>query len=867
MRLLRFPVLLTAASLALFPAPSDRAPAPDSTTKEAGPYPSDWFGLQRAYPYPTINQKACLAAVARARRDRAEQAGRRAAGGPLAAQSTAVLDWQSAGPYNIGGRITALACIPGGATVYAASANGGVLKSVNGGTNFTPVFDGYGVFSIGALALDPTNANTIYVGTGEANSSVDSYDGAGVFRSLDGGASWGSLGLAETRRIARVAVDPQNPSRIFVAAMGTQFSTGPDRGLYRSEDAGASWQKVLFVSDSTGACDVAINPAHSETLYCATWERVRRYTYRRAYGPECGIWRSADHGTTWTLLSAGLPAPSDNVSRIALAIAPSWPAKIYAQIVSQSAGSYNGLGMYRSTDGGTTWARRDASGFTGIFGGFGWYFGDMAVDPVNSDKVYALGVQLARSTDGGVTFTNITPGHVDQHALWIDPSNPNRLYSGNDGGFFSAAGGGPPWTKSLDLPITQFYAGTVDPSNAARLLGGAQDNGTMITSGVPTAWSPILGGDGFVPIVDPTNPSILIAEWQNCCDRSGPQRSTNGGGSWGAPTGISSGDRFNWDTPIVMDPSNHNVVLAGSQRVYKSTNNGVSYAPISADLTTNPVSSLGFGTLATLAVSPVSPSIYYAGTDDGRVWRSLDAGANWTEISAGLPVRSVTRVTPDAVAAGVVYVTLSGFGQDEHLAHVYRSADHGDTWSSISGDLPDAPANDLVVDPADPNTLFLATDVGVYFTRNLGSGWAPLGSGMPLQTVFDLSFHPGTRTLVAATHGRSQWKLDLSSWPNTAVPDGGRGARLALAPPVPNPSRGRVSLALELGGASSAEVAIYDAAGRRVRGLHSGPTGASRLTLVWDGLDQRGRRAGPGVYFVRAWTDGTESTRRIVRIE
>src|SRR5262249_26382406 len=306
----------------------------------------------------------------------------------------------------------------------------------------------------------------LYVGTGESNLSADSYDGAGLFRSSDGGASWTSLGLAETRRIARVRVDPANPNRIFVAAMGAQFSSGPNRGLYRSEDRGQTWSKVLFVSDSTGAVDVAINPAHPETVYCATWERMRRPTYRHAYGPECGIWRSIDHGTTWTRLSNGLPPPSDDVGRVALAVAPSRPSTVYAQIVSGASLGYVGLGLYRSTDGGNTWARRDFSVFRDQFGSYGWDFGDMDVGPANPDHIYCLGLSITTSLNGGQNFSDITASHVDMHALWIDPTNPAHLYLGNDGGFYSSSTAGPPWIHSTNLPITQFYNGAIDLSNA-----------------------------------------------------------------------------------------------------------------------------------------------------------------------------------------------------------------------------------------------------------------------------------------------------------------------------------------------------------------------------------------------------------------
>lgn len=847
--------LVLAAVAALAGALLPRAEAPSLVRDAAKAMPSDWFLAQRMLPDGSVPSER----VEAAREQRLFE---------QALMTSAGVDWECVGPYNIGGRITSLAALPGGATVYVGSANGGVFKSTDFGIHFAPLTDATPIVSVGAIALDPLDSQTLYVGTGESNGSVDSYDGNGLWRSRDGGASWVPLGLEATARIGEVAVDPQDPQHLLVAAMGRQFSTGPDRGLYRSTNGGATWSKVLFVNDSTGVSAVVFNPAHPETVYAATWERVRRPTYRRAFGPGGGIWRSVNRGATWTRLTNGLPAADDNLGRIGLAVAPSRPSRVYAQIISGAIGGYTGRGLYRSDDGGQSWVRRDTGPFVSSFGGFGWYFGEVAVDPSNADVVYTCGVSILKSSDGGVSFSDVTSGaHVDEHALWIDPSNSNRVLMGSDGGFYWTLGG-VGWNKSLDLPISQFYAGTVAPQNAAKILGGTQDNGTLKTEAGPSAWTNILGGDGFHVLVDAANVNVLFAEWQFASSGSGVRRSTNNGASFLATAGWSASDRYNWNTPFAANPRAPGTLLAGSHRVYRSYDNGRAWAPISPDLTHNLSAGVVLSTITTVAVSAADTSLYYAGTDDGRVWRSENQGVDWFGIDFGLPSRYVTRIVPDPVDPQGVYVTLSGFGLDELAAHVYRSTNRGLTWFPVHGNLPDVPANDLVVDPLDPQTLYLGTDVGVYFTHNRGAVWAPMGRSMPVQSVADLELHASSRQLVAFTHGRSAWRFDLSFLPVSVPVDRGAVApALALSRPSPQPARGAVELALTLSRAGSAEVTVHDVSGRRVLELFRGPLPAGRRTLRWERANAFGARVRAGVYFVRATVDGASANQRVVLID
>lgn len=821
--------------------------------------PADWFWAQRVNADGTWPHEQHEAALVRAAELRAAgtppEDGLRASAGPL--------EWENVGPFNVGGRVTAIDATPGGTAYYLGSANGGVWKSTDGGANWACVTDRNSFASIGAVAVDPSNPSTVWVGTGESNGSVDSYDGNGLWRSTDAGATWHLRGLAFAGRIGAVVVDPADPQHVLVGVMGRQFSTGPDRGLYRSLDGGATWGRVLFVNDSTGVADIAINPANPDTMYCATWERVRRTTYRRAYGPGCGIWRSVDRGATWTRMTTGLPAPSDNVGRIALAVAPSRPSTVYAQIGSGASGGYVGLGFYRSLDGGTTWAKRDLGTFSGAFGGFCWYFGETGVNPANPDHVYALGVSMLQSLNGGASWSGIGGSmHVDHHALWIDPANANHFLVGGDGGVYWTTNG-TTFTHSENLPITQFYAGEVDPTDAAKVLGGTQDNNSLLSTTGPSGWFPILGGDGFHVLVDPVTPNVVFTEWQYCCSGAGFRRSTTGGPSGLLTSGWVSTDRFGWNTPICMDPNDHDVLLAGSNFVYKSTTNGTTWAKTSGDLTTNPVAAVVYGTITTVAISAADSDVYYAGTDDGKVWRSTNAGGDWTDISAGLPKRWVTRVVPDPHDAQRVYVTHSGYTSDDQATLVHRSDDQGAGWTNVSGNLANVPANDLVVDPLDTQRLFLATDVGVWTSSDGGGYWYAPGTGLPVQVVADLVLHEGTRQLFAFTHGRSAWKLDLGAMPVSTGP-AASPSRLALSAPWPNPARAGVRATLDLPRNESVEVALFDALGRRVATLLSGAPGAGRHAIAWDGRDAAGRPARAGVYFLRATSGGASVSRRVV---
>jgi photosystem II stability/assembly factor-like uncharacterized protein len=681
--------------------------------------------------------------------------------------------WTAVGPLSVGGRLTALAVDPNDRNhVWAGAAAGGVFESTDAGNTWTPVFDSQPVQNIGALAAHPTDSGIVYVGTGEANGAGYSYDGDGVYRTIDGGATWQHLGLDDTRRIGRIAIDPVNPQRVFVAAAGNVYAPGTARGVYRSTDGGITWAQVLFVAPTAGAIDVAVDPSNPSRVYAAIWEHYSTPTHWVAGGLQSGIWQSLNGGDSWTRLTNGLPASDPKVGRIGLAIAASSPQTVYALYVDDP-GAF--LGLYKTTNAGASWSKMNASGAKQAFAGYGYYMGQIRVDPANANIVYVFDVLWARSTNGGGNFTTgSSAGYVDHHD-WV--TLPDRVYMANDGGFSRSVDGGATWFHPSTLPVTQFYDLGIDPVDPIRRYGGSQDIGCVRTSD-GSIWYLITSGDGFHFEVDPIDHLRLYFEtsfgtiW----------RSLDGGNTYeSAVRGIGVNDRTNWSAPIVHDPNTSRRLYMGTFRVYRSTDGASNWTPISGDLTdghppapstarsagagaASHLESVVEGTVTTLAVSAVNGGVLWAGTDDGHVWVTQNGGTAWTKVD--VPGRSewVTRVEADPFSASAAYVTFSGYRNGSPLPRIFRTTDFGGSWTGIAGNLPDVPLNGVNADP-DPamrGRLFACSDLGVYVTDDYGASWATLGTGLPPVVVLDLDLIDSSRQLFAGTHGRSLFVYELS---------------------------------------------------------------------------------------------------------
>ncbi len=774
--------------------------------------PHEWMYAQRAYPHHQINlaiqQEAYRQTQAAKRNNHSRLAG----------------SWENAGPTNIGGRVTDIALHPTNQNIiYLGTTAGGVYKSVDKGATWAVIFEEEGAMSIGNIAIAPSVPNTLYVGSGEANGELASgaLFGDGIYKSTDGGATWTFKGLHQTQHIGRIVVDPQNADRVYVAAAGLLYGKNQERGLYRTTNGGDTWEQVLFVSDSTSCIDVVVHPQNANILYAATWERIRRPWGRQFAGMTSRIYKSVDSGNTWTKLTNGLPADSPETGRIGLAISPSNPNIVYAMYTSHPTFNYF-AGIYKTVNGGDSWTRVDENLNANLFT-FGWFLGNLRVHPTKSEDVSLLGVWLYRSLNGGKIWQNATLGmHVDFHALEFHPQNPDFIVAGNDGGVYISQNGGFLWEKKTGIANNLFYTCEIDPVQPQHWLGGTQDQGVLrTTSGAENDWEEILFGDGFQVIVDPTNNETIYAARQF----GELYRSEFGGQDFTCifncpPNGI-PGLRTNWNTPIVLHPANSNTLFYGAQQLYKSTDSGDSFFPISPDLTKgqHPAGSLSYGTITAIGLAASNEQFIYVGTDDGRVQMTADGGAFWKDISGGVPDRFVTAIAVDPTNPLVAYVALSGYRQVDYQPHILRTTDGGTQWTDISANLPEIPINDIVIHQTYPSVLFIANDLGVWYSHTSGQHWDIVGDNFPATVVNDLDLHESEQLLLAATYGRSMLKFDISQLEvvSTQTP------APAVAPLLifPNPAKESVVLSFSLPGDARGSVQIFNGQGQLLQTMQN----------------------------------------------
>ena len=705
--------------------------------------PNDFLFMQRAYPTGIIKTDALKDAIIWKEKAKNKEVNS--------------IFWEFVGPTNIGGRITDIE-IPSNAadTYYVGAASGGIFKTIDAGSNWTPIFDDQSMISIGDIEISKTANDLLFVGTGEVNAGGGSlaYDGNGIYKSNDAGLTWEQKGLEETGSISKVIIDPQDNNTIYAGAMGPLFKNDSNRGVYRSQNGGDSWSKVLFVSDSTGIIDMAINPINPNVVYAASWERIRKPNYRSYGGETSRIYRSQDTGETWSELTNGLPTTASQKGRISIDISNSNPSVLYASYTDKIGYIQ---GVYKTTDGGDSWISVNSSQLYDT--SYHWWFGGIFVNPTNPNEIHHAGFYIAKSTDGANNWSTISAPHVDQHAIAFNTQNPNEVLLGNDGGLYKSTNNGTSYTKINNLPITQFYRYTVDEQNTNKRYGGAQDNNTVrTTTGSDDDWYSIYGGDGFQPLVDPTNTNTIYAMYQ----RGNLARSLNNAGSFSSIlNGINSSDRNNWDTPICMDPNNPDILYYGTQKLYRSEDRGSLWSSVSPDLSNgNSGGNLTFNTISTIEVSPHFSDLIFVGTDDGNIWVTDTPMFEWFKIANDLPDYWVTKIKISPNDGDKMYITYSGYRYGTNDGHVFFSGNGGGTWDDISNNLPDVPVNDIEIDTF--GNLYIATDIGVLASSDNGASWNVFGANFPTVVVTDLFYHKTSKYLYAATYGRSSYRIDLN---------------------------------------------------------------------------------------------------------
>ncbi|HXY23804.1 MAG TPA: hypothetical protein VEI73_04090 [Candidatus Acidoferrum sp.] len=689
------------------------------------------------------------------------------------------MKWRQIGPFR-GGRALAVAGVAGDPeTYYFGAVAGGVWKTVNGGLTWTPLTDKTGIMSIGAIAVAPSDPNVIYVGTGESCIRGNISYGDGMYKSMDGGKTWSHIGLEDSQHIARIAVHPQNPDIVFVAALGHAYGPNDTRGVFRSNDGGKTWQKVLFKDNKTGAIDLVFDPNNPHILFAALWEAQRTPWGMTSGGPGSGLYRSGDDGATWKRLD-GHGLPSGVLGRIGVSVSGADGNRVYAIIEAEKGG------IYRSDDAGESWKLINPDH---RFTQRAWYFHHIFADPKNADTVYVLNTGVTRSIDGGKSFDFIRAPHGDNHGLWIDPTHPQWMIVSNDGGASVSHDGGKSWTTQNNQPTAQFYHVATDNAVPYKVYGAQQDNSTVAIASRSDGfaidrpdWYDVGGGESGYVVPDPRDPMVAYAgSYDGLITRFDKKNAQEQDiSAWPLnPMGAGASElkhRFQWTAPILISPNDPSVLYHGGEAVFKTTDGGMSWTPISGDLTRNDKtkqqSSGGpltqdntsveyYDTVFALSESPVEKGVLWAGTDDGLVQVTRDGGQHWANVTSKdfgeWSLVSIIDASPHT--AGTAYVAIDRHKLDDYRPYLFKTSDYGKTWTKITTGLPDnGYAHSIKEDPKRKGLLFAGTENGVYVSFDDGAHWQSLKLNLPTAPTHDLTVK--NDDLIVATHGRAFWILD-----------------------------------------------------------------------------------------------------------
>ncbi len=705
--------------------------------------------------------------------------------GPLSSKTFSGLSLRAIGPALMSGRVSDIAVHPRDrAHYFVGVASGGVWRTVNSGTTWEPVFDGEGSFSIGCVTIDPRNPLTVWVGTGENNSQRSVAYGDGVYKSVDGGATWKKMGLERSEHIAKILVHPEDSDTVYVASQGPLWAPGGDRGLYRTADGGKSWEKVLDISENTGVTDVWMDPRDPDVLYAAAYQRRRHVWTLIDGGPESGIHRSTDGGKTWEKLTRGLP--DVDMGRIGLAVSPADPDVVYAIVEAEGKEG----GFFRSLDAGSNWKKMGD-----YVSSSPQYYQEIVPDPADVDRVYSLDTWMHVTQDGGKTFARVGEAakHVDNHALWIDPADPTYLLAGCDGGVYESFDQGATWNYKSNLSITQFYR--VTPDNDLpfyNVYGGTQDNFSLggpsrntSANGITNRdWYVTLGGDGFKTRIDPVNPDIVYSQYQY----GGLSRFDRKSGEiidiQPQPAPGEDPLRWNWNSALIISPHSPTRLYFAAQRIFRSDDRGDAWTPVSPDLTRaidrNTLEVMGriqkpdavakhastsfYGNIVSLAESPLAEGLLYAGTDDGLIQVAEPGVSGWRKVERfdGVPEMTyVSDVEASLHSIDRVYAAFDNHKRGDFKPYLLKSDDRGRTWRSIASNLPErGSVHTVVEDHVDADLLFAGTEFGLWVTLDGGGKWTRLKGGLPTIAVMDLEIQRRESDLVVGTFGRGIYILD-----------------------------------------------------------------------------------------------------------